>query len=216
MYTYLDNGLFTARNIDLKRKVKFKPRKSSQKQITDREIFKGRSFEDFQALGLENWVEMDTVRSSKESGKVLLTFFFKKEKLFLAYLMNRNTTASVRSVFDRLEKRLDTYTFLSMFEYILSDRGYQYISKEFRQKIVKAGMTQSMSRVAHCIDNGPMEGFWGVMKREMYYGRKCKTKDELIQSIEGYMNYYTIKRVQRNLGVLTPMEYHDMKLLEAA
>ena len=77
-------------------------------------------------------------------------------------------------------------------------------------------MTQSMSRVAHCIDNGPMEGFWGVMKREMYYGRKCKTKDELIQSIEGYMNYYTIKRVQRNLGVLTPMEYHDMKLLEAA
>ena len=35
--------------------------------------------------------------------------------------MNRNTTASVRSVFDRLEKRLDTYTFLSMFEYILTD-----------------------------------------------------------------------------------------------
>lgn len=126
MYTYLDNGLFTARNIDLKRKVKFKPRKSSQKQITDREIFKGRSFEDFQALGLENWVEMDTVRSSKESGKVLLTFFFKKEKLFLAYLMNRNTTASVRSVFDRLEKRLDTYTFLSMFEYVLTDRGTEF------------------------------------------------------------------------------------------
>ena len=43
-----------------------------------------------------------------------------------------------------------------------SDRGYQYTSKEFRQKIVNAGMTQSMSRVAHCIDNGPMEGFWGV------------------------------------------------------
>lgn len=30
-------------------------------------------------------------------------------------------------------------------------------------------MIQSMSRVAHCIDNGPMEGFWGLMKREMYY-----------------------------------------------
>lgn len=126
MYTYLDNGLFTARNIDLKRKVKFKPRKNSQKQITDRKIFKGRSFRDFQALGLENWVEMDTVHSSKESGKVLLTFFFKKEKLFLAFLMNRNTTASVRSVFDRLEKRLDTYTFLSMFEYILTDRGAEF------------------------------------------------------------------------------------------
>jgi len=33
-------------------------------------------------------------------------------------------------------------------------------------------MTQSMSRVAHCIDNGPMEGFWGILKRERYYGRQ--------------------------------------------
>lgn len=55
-----------------------------------------------------------------------------------------------------------------------SDRGYQYTSKTFRQKIVDVGMTQSMSRVARCIDNGPMEGFWGIMKREMYYGKNTK------------------------------------------
>ena len=97
-----------------------------------------------------------------------------------------------------------------------SDRGYQYTSKEFRQRIVDAEMTQSMSRVAHCIDNGPMEGFWGVMKREMYYGKKYKTKENLTQAIEKYIDYYTNKRVQRNLKVLTPMEYHEMKLLEAA
>jgi transposase InsO family protein len=96
-----------------------------------------------------------------------------------------------------------------------SDRGYQYTSKEFRQKIVAAGMTQSMSRVAHCIDNGPMEGFWGIMKREMYYGHKFKTKEELLQAIEEYMTYYTTKRVQRNLDVMTPMEYHEIKLKEA-
>lgn len=97
-----------------------------------------------------------------------------------------------------------------------SDRGYQYTSKEFRQKIINAGMKQSMSRVAHCIDNGPMEGFWGVMKREMYYTRKFRTKDDLIQAIEKYLDYYTTKRVQRNLGVLTSSEYHKMKLLDAA
>lgn len=97
-----------------------------------------------------------------------------------------------------------------------SDRGYQYTSKEFRQKIVDAGMTQSMSRVAHCIDNGPMEGFWGIMKREMYYGHKFKTKEELLQAIEEYMTYYATKRVQRNLNVMTPMEYHEIKLKEAA
>lgn len=97
-----------------------------------------------------------------------------------------------------------------------SDRGYQYTSKTFRQKIVDAGMTQSMSRVGRCIDNGPMEGFWGTMKREMYYGRKYKTKETLIKAIEDYIDYYTNKRVQRNPGVVTPMEFYKKKLQEAA
>lgn len=97
-----------------------------------------------------------------------------------------------------------------------SDRGYQYTSKAFRQRIINAGMTQSMSRVARCIDNGPMEGFWGIMKREMYYRKKYKTKEELITAIEKYLDYYTNQRVQRNLGVLTPMEYHTKKLQNVA
>lgn len=96
-----------------------------------------------------------------------------------------------------------------------SDRGYQYTSKEFRQKILDAGMTQSMSRVAHCTDNGPMEGFWGIMKREMYYGRKFRTKEELLEAIDKYMDYYINNRVQRKLGKLTPIEYHEKKLATA-
>ena len=97
-----------------------------------------------------------------------------------------------------------------------SDRGYQYTSKAFRRRILAAGMTQSMSRVAKCIDNGPMEGFWGLMKREMYYGKKYKTKEELMLAIEKYIDYYTNKRVQRNLEVLTPLEFHEQKLENVA
>ncbi|MFI3171814.1 MAG: IS3 family transposase [Eubacteriales bacterium] len=81
-----------------------------------------------------------------------------------------------------------------------SDRGYQYTSNDFRQKILENGMVQSMSRVARCIDNGPMEGFFGIMKREMYYTKKYQTKEELIKAIHNYMNYYTNERVQRGLG----------------
>lgn len=77
-------------------------------------------------------------------------------------------------------------------------------------------MTQSMSRVARCIDNGPMEGFRGIMKREMYYGKKYKTKEELIKAIETYIDYYRNKRVQRNLCVLTPQEFYEKQLLMAA
>lgn len=96
-----------------------------------------------------------------------------------------------------------------------SDRGYQYTSKEFHSKLIAAGMTQSMSRVAHCTDNGPMEGFWGMMKREMYYTKKFHSREELVLAINKYIAYYTNRRPQRKLGVLTPMEFHE-KLLAAA
>jgi len=60
-----------------------------------------------------------------------------------------------------------------------SDRGYQYTSKTFYVKLMSANMRQSMSRVGHCIDNGPMEGYWGILKSEMYYLRKFTSADEL-------------------------------------
>lgn len=89
-----------------------------------------------------------------------------------------------------------------------SDRGFQYTNRVFHNKLEAAGMTQSMSRVAKCIDNGPMEGFWGILKRERYYGRRFTDRESLVSMIETYIEYYNNKRLQRNLGVLTPMEKH--------
>ena len=76
-------------------------------------------------------------------------------------------------------------------------------------------MRQSMSRVAKCIDNGPMEGFWGILKRESYYGKRFTSREELVRMIENYIIYYNNRRVQRNLGVLTPIEKHNNYLLAA-
>ena len=75
---------------------------------------------------LTNHPELDTVHSSRESNKTLLTLFFTKEKLFLAFLLNRCTKGAVRLTFDRLEKRLGTYEFISVFENILTDRGSEF------------------------------------------------------------------------------------------
>lgn len=69
-----------------------------------------------------------------------------------------------------------------------------------------------MSRVARCIDNGPMEGFWGILKRERYYGKRFTSKKSLILMIENYIRYYNTCRIQRNLGVLTPLEKHMQAL----
>ena len=96
-----------------------------------------------------------------------------------------------------------------------SDRGFQYTNRTFHEKVEAAGMRQSMSRVAKCIDNGPMEGFWGIIKRERYYGKRFTSRDSVVEMIDSYIEYYNNKRLQRNLGVLTPMEKHEIYLQAA-
>lgn len=90
-----------------------------------------------------------------------------------------------------------------------SDRGHQYTSAQFYMRLKNHHMKQSMSRVAHCIDNGPMEGFWGILKREMYYGHRFTTRDNLVAAITDYIDYYNNRRLQRKLNVMTPMAYHN-------
>ena len=96
-----------------------------------------------------------------------------------------------------------------------SDRGFQYTNRSFHARLEAAGMTQSMSRVAKCIDNGPMEGFWGILKRERYYGHRFSDREALVRMIKDYIHYYNTRRLQRNLGVLTPMEKHNQYLAAA-
>ena len=120
----------------MKRKVKFKARKCHKSQITDREVFHGQLYSDFQQLPPTHVIEMDTVKSSRDSKKCILTFYFRDEKLLLAYLLNRCTKGAVRAVFDRLEERLGTITFSILFETVLTDR-----SEEFGDpKALEAGM----------------------------------------------------------------------------
>lgn len=90
-----------------------------------------------------------------------------------------------------------------------SDRGFQYTSSVFKRKLDEAGMRQSMSRVSRCIDNGPMECFWGMLKTEMYYLKKFPTYEELKKAIEDYIDYYNNSRYQKRLSCMTPLEYRE-------
>lgn len=90
-----------------------------------------------------------------------------------------------------------------------SDRGHQYTSKVFRKKLEEAGMIQSMSRVSRCIDNGPMEGFWGMLKTEMYYIKAFHTYEELKEAVIDYIEYYNGSRYQKRLNGMTPLEYRN-------
>ena len=122
-------------------------------------------------------------------------------------IRDRNDNALVFETFDKaVAENPDAHPLFH------SDRGFQYTNRVFHAKLERAGMTQSMSRVGKCIDNGPMEGFWGILKRERYYGRRFTSREELVKMIEDYIAYYNTGRLQRGLGVLTPFEKHKQYL----
>ncbi|GED56552.1 hypothetical protein BFO01nite_06840 [Brevibacillus formosus] len=88
-----------------------------------------------------------------------------------------------------------------------SDRGYQYISLGFKKLLDDNNIIQSMSRVGRCIDNGPMESFWGTLKCEKYYLHTYHTFEELERDIEAYIHFYNYERLQSKLNGLSPMEF---------
>lgn len=94
-----------------------------------------------------------------------------------------------------------------------SDRGFQYTSKVFQQKLKAHEMEQSMSRVGHCIDNGPTEGFWGIIKSEMYQMYKITDEASLRYAINDYIRFYTKKRPQDRYHCKAPLEVRNEALL---
>ncbi|WP_099950053.1 IS3 family transposase [Ezakiella peruensis] len=71
------------------------------------------------------------------------------------------------------------------------------------------GMKHSMSRVGKCIDNGPMEGFFGILKTEMFYGKEFNSLEELKDRIINYIEFYNNERFQKRLNCMAPLEYRE-------
>lgn len=91
---------------------------------------------------------------------------------------------------------------------IHSDQGFHYTNPEYIEKVRALDMTQSMSRKGNCIDNAPVESFFGHLKDDVDY-KSCKTFEELRQLIENYIRYYNHERAQWDLKKMTPVEYRD-------
>jgi len=91
---------------------------------------------------------------------------------------------------------------------IHSDQGFHYTNPQFISKVKKLDMIQSMSRKGNCIDNAPMESFFGHLKDDVDY-KNCKTFEELHLKIEEYMKYYNNERQQWELKKMTPVDYRN-------
>lgn len=134
LYNYIDEGVMTIRNIDLRRKTGYRQRKKGNKAapgFADVGFRKGRTYAEFeQELGRKynekTVVEMDTVIGVREKAKKLLTMIFRNNNIMLLFLMPDGKAESVKRVFDYLEAGLGTDTFRRLFPVILTDNGSEF------------------------------------------------------------------------------------------
>jgi len=90
---------------------------------------------------------------------------------------------------------------------IHSDRGSQYTSGQYQELKLAYKFRMSMSRVSKCLDNQPIESFFGILKSEYFYQNKFKTLEDLINGIGEYIDFYMNKRYVAKFNGLTPVEF---------
>jgi putative transposase len=104
-----------------------------------------------------------------------------------------------------------------------SDRGSQYTSEAFREKLSNAGVLQSLSGVNHCFDNARMESFFATLKKELLYRIPTyKMKMDEVKAIifrYVFVYYNRIRIYTSNPDGLPPAAYRrhlEQPLAEAA
>ncbi|WP_242841229.1 IS3 family transposase [Ruminococcus sp. NK3A76] len=94
-----------------------------------------------------------------------------------------------------------------------SDRGVQYASNAYKNKLHKYNMIQSMSRSGVPYDNAPMESFWATVKNACVHGCRFKTRKEAELKIFEYVfGFYNTHRYHSSNGLKTPYELRNEKL----
>lgn len=105
--------------------------------------------------------------------------------------------------------KLDSYDGIM----IHSDQGFHYTNPVYIEIVKELRMIQSMSGKGNCIDNAPIESFFGHMKDELDY-KSCVSFEELRFVIEEYMRYYNQERKQWERKKMTPVEYRNHLLAQ--
>lgn len=123
---------------------------------------------------------------------------------------NLSTTLAMSLVMETIRKmKLDSYENIL----IHSDQGFHYTNPKYIEILKELNMNQSMSRKGNCIDNAPIESFFGHMKDELEY-KSCRSYKELFLKIGKYMRYYNHERKQWTKNKMTPVAYRDHLLIK--
>lgn len=161
----------------------------------------------------EKWsTDVTEFKIPKSSKKIYLSAILDLyDRSIVSYVLGKSNNNAL--VFKTFDKAIQKCPYAKPM--LHSDRGFQYTSKSFKAKLKKQGAKQSMSRVGKCIDNGPVEGLWGIIKSEMYAMNDIYDEESLIQAIDKYIHFYNTERFQERFDCQTPMEVRQAALVTA-
>ena len=209
LYTYVNNGLFSARNIDMPRTVRMRPRKGKKKTVkVDKACRIGRSYEDFLKFTEQNPLlpvrQLDSVEGIK-GGAVLLTVHFVQQELQLAFLRPSNDSQSVIDIFERLYLELGPDVFMEIFPVLLADNGSEF-SNPKAIEFDRQGSPRT--RMYYCDPNAPYQKGSCENNHEMI--RRCIPKgtdigqytQKQIDLVMSHINSYA----RPNLGNKSPYD----------
>lgn len=129
LYRFVDYNLFSAKNIDMPRKVRYAKRRKKKDFKVDKACRIGRTYQDFLAFCKEHpdlpVTQMDSVEGTR-GGKVLLTIHFVKAECMLAYLRDSNDSQSVIDIFEKLYLELRPDNFITLMPVLLGDNGSEF------------------------------------------------------------------------------------------
>ena len=151
LYNYIDQGYFTALNLDLPRKVRYKKRRKARRDPDNTGYREDRSYQDFEKY-MENHpdtnvVELDVVEGAGgKSEKVLLTMLFRNCNLMLIFLMDSDRRDSVKEVFQRIYCHLGADLYQRLFPVLLTDNGSSFKDPD----IFERPDGELLSRVFYC------------------------------------------------------------------
>jgi IS30 family transposase len=158
IYNYMDSGYFSVKNLDLPRKLHYKPRKRSKVDEEKRlAMLEGRRYTDFTAFMAKHDLpvcEMDTLHGAEGTHKLLLTMQIVKLDILLPFLISSCTQENVIRALDNLEKAITRKVFRKTFSVILTDRGSEFLCADLIERSIFGG---ARCKVFYCDPNAPFQ-----------------------------------------------------------
>ena len=206
LYSYINSGLFTARNMDMPRTVRMRPRKNVSKKFkVDKACRIGRDFSFYQKYIAEHpdasVRQIDSVEGIK-GGAVLLTIHFVEQELQLAFPRTHNDSQSVIDIFNRLYFELRTDIFMELFPVLLADNGSEFSNPSAIELDAQRNQKTKMfyCEVSAPYQKGSCENNHELIRRIIPKGTDIgQYTQEQIDLMMSHINSYARKKLGGNL-----------------